>query len=211
MSGTATDRRVRRTRELLRRAVTELIVEKGYDRVTVQDILDRADVGRSTFYAHYRDKDDLLRDGLHDVYEVIEAETAKAADASAELLRPPLVIFQHVERYRHTWGAVSRGRGSAPILGILRDYSERLIRAHLTAQFPRRDHGTRQFEAAVQFITGALIGLVTWWITNDVNYSAEEIHAMFRRLGLPGLAGLIDAAGPSPAAARPAAEDPART
>ncbi|MBO0803611.1 MAG: TetR/AcrR family transcriptional regulator [Nocardiopsaceae bacterium] len=57
-----TDRRVRRTRALLHQALIELILEKGYGRITVQDILDRADVGRSTFYSHYRDKDALLLD-----------------------------------------------------------------------------------------------------------------------------------------------------
>ena len=54
------DRRVGRTRRLMHEALMALIVEKGYETVTVQDILDRADVGRSTFYAHYRDKDELL-------------------------------------------------------------------------------------------------------------------------------------------------------
>jgi AcrR family transcriptional regulator len=54
------DRRVLRTRATLHRALIELMIERGYDRVTVQDILDRANIGRSTFYAHYRGKDDLL-------------------------------------------------------------------------------------------------------------------------------------------------------
>ncbi|MEM6707029.1 MAG: TetR/AcrR family transcriptional regulator, partial [Acidobacteriota bacterium] len=54
------DRRVTRTKRLLRQALMELVREKDYARITVQDILDRADVGRSTFYTHYRDKDDLL-------------------------------------------------------------------------------------------------------------------------------------------------------
>lgn len=54
------DRRVRRTRATLHRALIELMIERGYDRVTVQDVLNRADVGRSTFYAHFHSKDDLL-------------------------------------------------------------------------------------------------------------------------------------------------------
>ena len=60
MAEATTDRRVRRTRQLLRDALMELTLERGYDRITVQDILDRADIGRSTFYSHYRDKDDLM-------------------------------------------------------------------------------------------------------------------------------------------------------
>ena len=70
MARTTPDRRVRKTRQLLREALMELTLERGYDHVTIQDILDRADVGRSTFYAHYHDKDDLL---------VSEFETGRAA------------------------------------------------------------------------------------------------------------------------------------
>ncbi|MCP4222921.1 MAG: helix-turn-helix transcriptional regulator, partial [Actinomycetia bacterium] len=53
------DRRVRRTKQRLHEALMSLIVEKGYDKITVQDLIDRADVGRSTFYAHFETKDDL--------------------------------------------------------------------------------------------------------------------------------------------------------
>ena len=61
------DRRVQRTRTLLTRALMELIVEKGYQAITVQDIIDRANLGRSTFYAHFLDKEDLLMSGLEEV------------------------------------------------------------------------------------------------------------------------------------------------
>src|SRR6202012_5392571 len=69
------DRRVRRTRDLLHRALLDLIAEKGYPHITVQDILDRADVGRSTFYTHYRDKEDLLRSGIADFNAAAEGRS----------------------------------------------------------------------------------------------------------------------------------------
>src|SRR5262245_3678348 len=101
-----TDRRVRRTRELLRNAFVSLVHEKGYDRITVQDILDRADVGRSTFYAHFRDKEDLLRSGFEDVHAALAAEKEAAERQSGRdtpFLQPLLAVFQHVEGYRGTW------------------------------------------------------------------------------------------------------------
>src|SRR6186713_2598586 len=61
------DRRVSRTRRALKEALTDLILEKGYEAVTVQHVIDRADVGRSTFYAHFLDKDDLLMAILADL------------------------------------------------------------------------------------------------------------------------------------------------
>ena len=57
---TKTDRRVQRTRELLQKALIELISERGYDAITIQDIVDRANVGRTTFYLHYNSKDELF-------------------------------------------------------------------------------------------------------------------------------------------------------
>src|SRR5262245_11059285 len=57
---TKTDRRVKRTRELLQKALIELISEQGYDAITIQEIVDRADVARTTFYMHYNSKDDLF-------------------------------------------------------------------------------------------------------------------------------------------------------
>jgi len=61
------DRRVQRTRQLLNEALMSLIVEKGYEAITVQDIIDRANLGRSTFYAHYQDKEDLLLSGMEKI------------------------------------------------------------------------------------------------------------------------------------------------
>src|SRR5262245_65473884 len=69
VAGAREDRRVRRTRRLLGEGLLELVAEKGYDRVTVQDVIGRADLSRATFYAHFRDKDALLGSGLDDLEE----------------------------------------------------------------------------------------------------------------------------------------------
>lgn len=66
------DRRVRRTRKLLHSAFLELVIEKGYDKITIQDILDRADVGRSTFYVHFRDKEALLTASFDNMRDQLE-------------------------------------------------------------------------------------------------------------------------------------------
>src|SRR5215216_7578048 len=114
LSAATTDRRIRRTRELLRRALFSLIQEQGYDRITVQDLLDRADIGRSTFYAHYRDKDDLLRSAFEDIRSALAAErkaVEQAPGASGQFLQPLLVVFRHVEGHRHLWLPLARQGG----------------------------------------------------------------------------------------------------
>ncbi len=190
MSSAPTDRRVRRTRELLRSALLSLVQEKGYDRITVQDILDRADIGRSTFYAHYRDKDDLLRAGFEDIRAALTAErdaAEKGAGRKVEFLQPMLVVFQHVGRHRSFWEPLSRKGGADLVTRILRESISDLVREHFRSQFPGLERNQPQVEAAMQFVTGACMGLLTWWLDNDVPYSAEELHSTFRRLATQGV------------------------
>jgi AcrR family transcriptional regulator len=191
MSSSPTDRRVRRTRELLRNAFLSLLAEKGYDRMTVQDILDRADVGRSTFYAHYRDKEDLLLAGFEDIRTALATER-NASDgqpgADVELLQPVLAVFRHVERHRQFWGPLSR-KGGADVIGrLLRESVDDLVRQHLHVYFGDSAIDPTEREAAVQFVAGACMGLLIWWLDHeDVPSSAEEIHTTFRRLATSGL------------------------
>jgi AcrR family transcriptional regulator len=190
VSTAKTDRRVRRTRELLRRALFSLIQEQGYNRITVQDLLDRADIGRSTFYAHYRDKDDLLQSAFEDIRSALAAER-KAAEqttgAPSGFLQPLLVVFRHVEGHRHLWQPLAHKGGAEVVTRIMRDHVTDLVREHLRSQFPGLGRNQPQLEAAVQFVAGACLGLLIWWLDNDVPYSAEKLYAIFRRLTTQGV------------------------
>ena len=190
VSSETPDRRVRRTRQLLRGAFLALIQEKGYERITVQDILERADVGRSTFYAHYRDKEELLLSGFEDVRAALHAERDAAEgspEKKAEFLRPMLAVFQHVEGHRHFWHAVTRKGGADLITRILRERVAELVREHFRSQFAGVKANQMHLEAAMQFVSGACMGLLIWWLENDIPYSAEEIHSVFRRLANQGV------------------------
>jgi len=189
--GSATiDRRVRRTRELLRRALISLVLEKGYERVTVQDILDRADVGRSTFYAHYRDKEDLLLSGFEELRSMLAAErdsAERAEDGDARFLQLMLMVFQHVEEHRRLGRAMAGNKGAEVAIRALRGVVADLVRENFRTHFPGAAEDPLRLEAAIRFVVSALIGLFTWWLDEDVPYSAEEIHAIFRRLTTGGV------------------------
>jgi AcrR family transcriptional regulator len=185
-----TDRRVRRTRELLRRALLELILERGYDRITVRDILDRADVGRSTFYAHYRDKDELLLAGFEDVHTAIQAErdAAEAGRTTQSLfLEPLLAVFSHVGEHRHFWEALSRKGGADVITRILRRSVDDLVREHLRARFPEAAQDPTRLEPAIRFTAGACMGMLVWWLDTGDPLTPKEIHAMYARLATIGV------------------------
>jgi AcrR family transcriptional regulator len=94
------DRRVRRTRDALGDALLALVQEKPFDDITVQEVLDRADIGRSTFYAHYRDKDDLFLSDLEDFFEPMSTLLLRYPDGSNRIA-PVRELFAHVAEMRH--------------------------------------------------------------------------------------------------------------
>jgi AcrR family transcriptional regulator len=176
-----TDRRVRRTRELLRNALLAAIVEKGYERVTVQDIIDRADVGRSTFYAHFRDKEDLLYSGLDELW------TAFDPAAQDPNWSPTLKVFEHFHESREVWQAMVGRRGAEAFIRHLHRLLADLLRNHLRTRAPQ---GQTQvpLDAVVEFATSTLIGLgARWWLEQDTPLSPKEMDRLYRRLTEPGI------------------------
>ena len=118
------DRRIQKTRDLLHRALAALIREKPYDSISVKEILDRADVGRSTFYTHYRDKDELLVSAIHDLLASVQSDnTPSSAKRSERMLGFSLPIFEHVDQHRRAGdagiGAEDRARFHDHLRGVL--------------------------------------------------------------------------------------------
>jgi AcrR family transcriptional regulator len=126
---TGNDRRVRRTRRALRDALVALIVERGYEKVTVQDVLDRADIGRSTFYAHYRDKDALFEACFDDLRSSLEAGLAATVENPSHD-DPTHVLFEHAYANQLVYQALCGRAGATAgtrllhqlVLGSLRDH-----------------------------------------------------------------------------------------
>src|SRR6516162_298042 len=103
------DRRVQKTRALLHEALGSLIREKPYDEIAVKEILDRANVGRSTFYMHFQDKDDLLASGLYEVLQGLHpAELPTPGTKHERVIRFSLPVFEHIHRHRQA-GAPGMG------------------------------------------------------------------------------------------------------
>lgn len=183
------DRRVRRTRDLLRRALLDLIREKGFDRVTVQDIVDRADVGRSTFYAHFRDKEDLLVHGLEELRD--------AFDPRQEDPPGSLAVFEHFAAYRDVWRAMAGRRSAELFLRHLHGFLSDLVREQLRARAPG---GRTQvpLEALVEFAVSTMIGLgVRWWQLGERQLPAREVDRLYRRLTGPAIEAGLRPADPA--------------
>ncbi len=169
------DRRVQRTRQLLQTALSELILEKDYEKVTVQDVIDRANVGRSTFYAHFEDKEQLLLSG----FEPLRAEFEDFLEGRSVTDETPwalsLAMFQQAQKQR----------GAYLTLTHVRKYLYGYLLNHLKQQLPKRNKSIPP-ELLAHYVASSFIALLTWWIDNDYPRSAEQMNEYFRQLVEPG-------------------------
>ena len=183
------DKRVQRTRQALADALIALMVEKGYDDVTVQDILDRAGIGRSTFYAHFRDKEALfsssldgLRSGMLSHWKAL----LQSKMTSPGALGFALPFLRHVDGQRRLYRAITRGESGVILDRQIRRMFNDMVRADMAANANGRWSGP-PLEAAVQFVVGALMSLFTWWMDSKIDLSAEELNRIFVDIALNGL------------------------
>lgn len=191
MGGRRDDRRVHRTEQLLRTALVSLIEEKGFETLTVQDIIDRANVGRATFYAHFDNKEDLLVsgfDGLRTALKELQRQAHLRTTSSDErLFAFSHEMFAHIAEYRKVFRAVVGKRSGALVQQLLQKIVVDLVRDDLKAMVGRRDDRSAPAEAVVQFVTGGFFGLAMLWATGKLPVSVEEVNALFRRLAMPGV------------------------
>lgn len=178
----APDRRVRRTRELLHDAFISLIIEKGYEKTTIQDILDRADVGRSTFYVHYQDKEALLMASFDAMREQLQRELSDIPAAGPiDLTLPATLLFEHAYRNQRVYRALCGHRGGALVQRYLRRLIGDLLRERLRPQFSQA--GTEvPADVVAEFYTSAALGLLVWWIDHKFCNGPAWLTATYRTL-----------------------------
>jgi AcrR family transcriptional regulator len=182
------DRRVRRTRANLTDALVSLVLERGYDRVTVQDILDRADVGRSTFYAHFRDKESLLLscfDGLRDDLGLALAELADGPEPLDPRV-PTIGLFEHAYRNRRMYRALCGRTGGAIVSRHLHTLVAAALRAHLEPHVAAAGSPVPA-DAMAEFYTSALLGMLVWWVGQDFPHGPGHIASLYGQLAIPGI------------------------
>ncbi len=186
MTGRKPDRRVQRTRQLLVNALVSVIQEKGFEALTVQDIIDRANVGRATFYAHFENKEDLLVSGLEDFRAAIrehQRQLLQQAAGSADrafLFSHELIV--HVDAHRDVFRAMVGRHSGAVVQRVFQRILVELVREDIKALSPRGSGGSIPIEAVVQYIAAGLWGLVSWWIDAKPRLPVEDASEAFRRL-----------------------------
>lgn len=184
-SGAATgDRRVRRTRKLVHDAFLELVLEKGYEKTTIQDILDRADVGRSTFYSHFQDKEALLLASFDGMRDQLELEFAGIdATTPVDITLPAALLYEHAYRNQRVYRALCGRQGGALVQRYLRRLIGDLLRKHLQPNVTPTEVPS---DVAAEFYTSAALGLMLWWIDHDFCNGPAWLTAAYRALATPG-------------------------
>ena len=172
----AIDRRVARTRNALYDALVTLILRKGYEATTVQDLLDEANVGRATFYSHFTSKEDLLGRSLDRLRAILGEAVASTDSPTAARRAWSLALFDHVAEYRAVYFAVA-GIAAGEVL-------RNAIRQVITDFVAERIEPTVGLPAELQAqcVAGVFMTLMTWWLDRRPDLNSAAVDALFERL-----------------------------
>ena len=185
------DRRIQRTRKLLQDALLALILEKGYDAVTIQDVLDRANVGRSTFYAHFQDKEALFLSEFEALRTLFENHLSGQSMTDADTWQLSLMMFLHAQSQHELYRALAGKQGGSIVLAHLQKYLYLLLSDHLKPHLANQKDAPVPLEILTQYLVSSFLSLLVWWLDHDMPYSAERMNDMFRQLTQPGVETII--------------------
>lgn len=182
------DRRVQRTRQLLSSALLKLIEERGYDSLTVNDITEQANVGRATFYLHYQDKEQLLVESLEDMFSQLGDSIAPLAEALGEQnsITATHLVFQHFADHHRLYRVLLTEKGAVMVFTCLLKILSQVAEQNVILRDVDQPKTGIPTSLVAHYVTGAILGLIVWWLNNDRPYSAEQMAAIYGHLMDPG-------------------------
>lgn len=189
------DRRVRRTRRQLRDALLALVMEQGYERVTIQQITDRADLSRATFYLHYKEKDELLADSLESLFdELVESLDSSLIDLDWQKpgYEPSAVVFDHVDNYRDLYSSLFLGdRSVSYVSNRAINYIAGVVQKNIEALVPQDMPSLTRMDTIAYFVAGSLFALLLQWLDSDMEESPESMAAIYQRMVMPSVVAAV--------------------
>jgi len=199
------DRRVRKTRQALRDAMQVLMSEKGYDQVTIEELTERADIGRTTFYLHYSAKQDLLLEQFDELLEQLVGQLSeiplsswsqqgRVLPAEDHPGRPICMIFHHAAENEELYRIVLHGEGVDQASQRLQEMMTRAVMAFFDPKLgDETDQVSLQFPVDLfgNYFAGALLGMIKWWLDADMPYTPQDMEAIFFQMFLPGASQVI--------------------
>jgi len=191
-----TDRRTAKTIAALRSALIEMMMEKHYDSITVQDIIDRANVGRSTFYSHFRDKEDLLVGDWKRFFQTIADHTNVAAEMNRPIA-PIEPVFAHLKDMHALYRALVRSGKTDRLFSVGIDYLAQKLEEKIGQSTDVSSLGvTPEFFAYL--LSLQIFGTLKWWLDRDMPHTPKEMSRMFESLVSPGIRAVLSERVPNP-------------
>ena len=180
------DRRVRRTCERLGSALIALIQEKPINDVTVQDVLDRASVGRSTFYLHYRDKDDLLLSQLEMFLEMMSTALSVRKETSNRVA-PVTEMFAHIGNENKIYRMLAESGHLHEFFDLAEGYFTRGIQQRLMESGRVKNVPQKELAARAAALAGSLLSLLRWWLDRGEKETPAAMDELFHRMVWTGM------------------------
>jgi AcrR family transcriptional regulator len=179
------DRRSQRTRRLVNDAMLELLFEKHYDVITVQDILDRAGIGRSTFYTHFFDKEDVLTSIAEQMLDLFSQQLSQRQGKGAII--PVLELFEHVQQHEQYFRAMLRGHTAEVFWEAAQTAFSKTVEQALSTVYAENASPAISRDVIAQYLTGSILALLKWWLKAEMPYSPEDMEQMVQQLAFPGV------------------------
>jgi AcrR family transcriptional regulator len=182
-----TDRRIQRTRHSLTHAMVDLVTEKRFDDITVQNLIDRADIGRSTFYTHFRDKEDLFQKNWEGFLEfcVEQIDWTRVGKGS---FFPVLFLFDHLKEVQPFYRGLVLSRKSEALMKTGTEYLSQRIGEGLQANL--KYHPSIPIPILANYLATELFALLKWWLDQGMPYSPERMDQIFHELVNPAFQSL---------------------
>ena len=188
------DRRIQRTRKLLRESMLALILEKGYDDINIQDVTDRANLGRATFYLHYKEKDDLVADVIRQLFDDFLVTAPHALDNQWNLkdIKGIQKMFEFAESHYDFYRIMMIGKGSITSSRQLHTILRESIATSLDRELAALGmQTTLPHDFLESYLAGSLQALVFWWLDNDMPYTPAEMARMYQQVNSKNRADLL--------------------
>jgi len=183
------DRRSERSRSLISGALLDLLSVKRFNEITIQEITDKANVGRATFYLHYRNKEECLVQVLTGGFDLLVAEIDQMnVGKDRDFVDMLEKVFQFTTQNRKLYMALLSDNPRANIMADVQDY----IRGKMLKTIPvSKELDPILRDAITTNLTGALIAMVLWWLREDPAFTSRQIAEIFVDMAQDGLRGLV--------------------
>ena len=178
------DRRILKTRQGLQDALFSLMQEKSYHKITIQDIIDRANVGRSTFYSHYETKEDLLLNCISHLLEAVNQYIKNYLEMGGEQPRifPVSELFDHIKENMKPMKGLMKAESSELFFNKIQTYWNSTIEEYIQTKLPNNSEPEVPVVILSNHITSTLINLLKWWINNKMPYTSQQMDQYFQKL-----------------------------